>query len=69
LVIRFGKLPEQIDTEEINEYLAALARDPKSSSRSSYKHMFYRLSYYYRLMGMKKNAIVLPSYNHVQERG
>ena len=27
-VIHFGKLPEQIDPEEINEYLVALARDP-----------------------------------------
>ncbi|MFU8844276.1 MAG: phage integrase N-terminal SAM-like domain-containing protein, partial [Bacteroidales bacterium] len=40
-VVNFGKLPEQIDPEEINEYLAALARDPKSPSRSSFKHMVY----------------------------
>jgi site-specific recombinase XerD len=60
-VIRFGKLPEQIDPEEINEYLAALARDPKSPSRSSFKHMVYGLRYYYRLLGMNKNAIALPS--------
>jgi len=60
-VIRFEKLPEQIDPEEINEYLAALARDPKSPSRSSFKHMVYGLRYYYRLMGMNKNAIALPS--------
>jgi len=38
-VARFGKLPEQIDPEEINEYLAALAHDPRSPSRSSFKHM------------------------------
>jgi len=60
-VIRFGKLPEQIDPEEINEYLVALARDPKSPSRSSFKHMVYGLRYYYRLLGMNKNAIGLPS--------
>jgi integrase/recombinase XerD len=28
LVVHFGKLPQQIDPEEINEYLVALARDP-----------------------------------------
>jgi site-specific recombinase XerD len=61
IVIHFGKLPEQIDPEEINEYLVALARDPKSPSRSSFKHMVYGLRYYYRLMGMNKNAIALPS--------
>jgi len=36
-VVHFEKLPEQIDPEEINEYLVALARDPKSPSRSSPK--------------------------------
>ena len=60
-VVHFGSLPEQIDPEEINEYLAALARDPKSPSRSSFKHMVYGLRYYYRLLGMNKNGIALPS--------
>lgn len=60
-VIHFGKLPEQIDPDEINEYLAALARDPRSPGRSSFKHMVYGLRYYYRLLGMNKNAIALPS--------
>src|SRR5574344_684186 len=60
-VLHFGRLPEQTYTEEINEYLAALARDPRSPSRSSFKHMVYGLRYYFRLMGMNKNAIALPS--------
>ncbi len=60
-VVHFGKLPEQIDPEEINEFLVSLARDPKSPSRSSFKHMVYGLRYYYRLLGMNKNAIALPS--------
>ena len=60
-VIHFGKLPEKIDPEEINEYLAALARDPRSPSRSSFKHMVYGLRYYYRLLGMNREAIALPS--------
>jgi len=60
-VVRFEKLPELVDADEINEYLAALARDPKSPSRSSFKHMVYGLRYYYRLLGMNKNAIALPS--------
>jgi len=60
-VIHFGKLPDQVSEDEINEYLAALARDPKSPSRSSFKHMVYGLRYYYRLLGMNKKAIALPS--------
>ena len=59
--LHFEKLPDQIDEDEINEYLAALARDPKSPSRSSFKHMVYGLRYYYRLLGMNKKAIALPS--------
>jgi len=60
-VVYFGKLPEQIEPDEINEYLVALARDPRSPSRSSFKHMVYGLRYYYRLLGMNKNSIALPS--------
>jgi site-specific recombinase XerD len=60
-VIHFNDLPENIDEDQINEYLAALARDPKSPSRSSFKHMVYGLRYYYRLLGMNKKAIALPS--------
>jgi len=60
-VIHFDKLPEKIDPEETNEYLAALACDPRSPSRSSYKHMVYGLRYYYRLSGMNREAIALPS--------
>src|SRR5680860_24701 len=42
-VIHFGCLPEQISEDEINEYLVSLARDPRSPSRSSFKHMIYGL--------------------------
>ena len=48
-VVHFGKLPEQIDPDEINEFLVALARDPRSPSRSSFMHMVYGLRYYFRL--------------------
>jgi len=60
-VLHFKQLPEQVIEDEINEYLVALARDPKSPSRSSFKHMVYGLRYYYRLLGMNKKAIALPS--------
>ena len=60
-VIHFGALPENITEDEINEYLVSLARDPRSPSRSSFKHMVYGLRYYYRLLGQNKRAIALPS--------
>ncbi len=59
--LHFKRLPHEISEDEINEYLVGLARDPKSPSRSSFKHMVYGLRYYYRLLGMNKKAIALPS--------
>jgi hypothetical protein len=56
-VIHFNRLPEQVSEDKINEYLAALACDPKSPSRSSFKHMVYGLCYYYRLPGMNKKFL------------
>lgn len=61
LVLHFERLPEQVTDDDIQEYLVALARDPKSPSRSSFKHMVYGLRYYYRLIGLNKKAIALPS--------
>jgi integrase/recombinase XerD len=55
-VVHFDKLPEQIDPDEINEFLSALARDPRSPSHSSFKHMVYGLRYYFRLPGMNNNS-------------
>ena len=59
--LHFGRLPEDISEEEINEYLAALASNPQKPSRSTFKHAIYGLRYYYRLIGQNKRAILLPS--------
>jgi len=59
--LHFKRLPHEISEDEINEYLVGLARDPKSPSRSSFKHMVYGLRFYYRSMGKNKKAIALPS--------
>lgn len=59
--LHFNRLPHEISEDDINDYLVGLARDPKSPSRSSFKHMVYGLRYYYRLLGLNKKAIALPS--------
>ena len=41
--LHFSRLPELISDDEINEYLCALALDPKSPSRSNFKHAVYGL--------------------------
>jgi len=57
--LHFKKLTDQINQEELKEYLVAL--DPKSPSRSSFKHMVYGLRYYFRLIGLNDKVIALPS--------
>ena len=59
--LHFGRLPEQVIDEEINEYLTGLALSAQSPSRSSFKHTVYGLRYYFRLIGQNKRAIALPS--------
>lgn len=59
--LHFGRLPENICDDEINEYLTSLALNPKSPSRSNFKHAVYGLRYYYRLLGNNNRAIALPS--------
>jgi len=61
IALHFKQLPHHMEEEQINEYLVALALDPKSPSRSSFKHMVYGLRYYYRLLGLNDKAIALPS--------
>jgi site-specific recombinase XerD len=59
--LHFGQLPELITDDEINEYLTTMALNPKSPSRSNFKHAVYGLRYYFRLIGHNKRAISLPS--------
>jgi len=57
----FDKLPEDTSDDELKDYLTGLALDPKSPSRSSFKHMVYGLRYYFRHIGQIKRAINLPT--------
>jgi len=41
--LHFGRLPELIADDEINEYLTALALSAKTPSRSNFKHAVYGL--------------------------
>lgn len=62
--LHFGILPELMSDDEINEHLTSLALNPKSESRSSFKHAVYGLRYYFRMIGQTKRAITLPSIKH-----
>ena len=64
LCLHFGKLPEALNEDEINVYLVGLARSSLSPSRSGFKHLVYGLRYYFRLFGLNKRALSLPSIEH-----
>ena len=59
--LHFNKLPQDITDDELNEYLTSLAINPKSPSRSGFKHTVCGLRYYFRHIGLNKRAINLPS--------
>jgi integrase/recombinase XerD len=59
-VVHFGKLPEQIDPDEINEYLAALPATP-NRLRAAVSNTWFTGSLLLPSAGMNKNAIALPS--------
>jgi len=56
----FNALPNEVSDEQINEYLADLARSSKTPSRSAFKHTIYGLRYYFRFMNLPYRAISLP---------
>lgn len=60
LCFHFKALPHEVDDDQINEYLAGLAKSAKTPSRSAFKHTVYGLRYYFRFMGIPKRAISLP---------
>jgi site-specific recombinase XerD len=64
LCLHFGRLPEEVCEDEINEYLASLAQSTISPSKSYFKHTVYGLRYYYRLVGLNPKALALPSIKH-----
>jgi len=59
--LHFDRLPEDVSTDELNEYLVALAVSAVSPSRSAFKHSVYGLRYYYRYIGLPDRAVKLPS--------
>ena len=59
--LHFNRLPEDVSTDELNEYLVSIAVSAVSPSRSAFKHSVYGLRYYYRYVGLPDRAVRLPS--------
>ena len=54
-------MPEQLDPEQIQDYLGKLAGSAASPSRSSFKHTVYGLRFYFKLIGLGNRSVALPS--------
>ncbi|MCX6262445.1 MAG: tyrosine-type recombinase/integrase, partial [Bacteroidia bacterium] len=59
--LHFDRLPQDISENDLNRYLADLARQSHSPCLSNFKFTVYGLRHFYRLQGMKDRIVELPS--------
>ena len=59
--LHFNRLPKDISENELNKYLADMAREGKSPCLSNFKFTVYGLRHFYRLSGMNDRIVELPS--------
>jgi len=59
--LHFDRLPSDISENDLNRYLADLARQSQSPCLSNFKFTVYGLRHFYRLQGMKDRIVELPS--------
>jgi integrase/recombinase XerD len=61
LALHFNCSPEQLDLEQVEEYLHHLKKMQSTPSDSFFKHTVYGLRYVYKMLGLKDKHISLPS--------
>jgi integrase/recombinase XerD len=61
LALHFNCSPEQLDLEQVEEYLHHLKKMQSTPSDSFFKHTVYGLRYVYKMLGLKVKHISLPS--------
>lgn len=59
IVLYYGRMPEDLSGNEVNDYLFIQLNGARSYSKSEYKHLVYSLRYYYKLKRVDNN-IRLP---------
>lgn len=61
LALHFNDLPTNVSTSKINEYLFLLSKAPDCPSSSSFKCTVYGLRFAYKIKGLTKKIIRLPT--------
>jgi site-specific recombinase XerD len=60
LALYYKCSPEQLDVEQVEDYLYYLKKQHSTPSESFFKHTVYGLRYVYRMLGMDARRISLP---------
>lgn len=58
--LHFGKIPTELDTEQIHDYLFYLQKKSKSPSQSYFKHTVYGLRFLLKSEGLSYDFLSLP---------
>jgi integrase/recombinase XerD len=64
MALHFGKIPTELDVEEVQEYLYLLQQRSKTPSQTYFKHTVYGLRFLLKSEGLPYEYLHLPSIQH-----
>lgn len=64
MALHFGRLPTELDTDQINDYLYLVQQEHPTLSDSYFKFTVYGLRFAFRMLGLKDKHIELPGIKH-----
>ena len=64
MALHFGKIPTELDVEQVQEYLFMLQKRSKTPSQTYFKHCVYGLRFLLKSEGLPYEYLRLPSIKH-----
>ena len=64
IALHFGKIPTELDVEQVQEYLYMLQKRSKTPSQTYFKHTVYGLRFMLKCEGLPYEFLHLPSIKH-----
>jgi len=64
MALHFGKIPTELDVEQVQEYLFMLQKRSKTPSQTYFKHTVYGLRFMLKSEGLPYEYLHLPSIKH-----
>ena len=64
IALHFGKIPTELDVEQVQEYLYMLQKHSKTPSQTYFKHTVYGLRFMLKSEGLPYEFLHLPSIKH-----